>query len=129
MIYVDDAGQRLNVENGLTLSPYRHASGWSVGDGAAIDFVVSNCPDLALVSETPQPSVAGVVITGWHVENGTQVWETRPETAREAITRLEGLETKRRIAEAMPDDAGGTAEGRAWLSANRAAIAALRAGL
>ena len=45
------------------------------------------------------------------------------------IAALEALETKRRIAEAMPDDAGGTAAGRAWLAVNRAEIAALRAGL
>jgi hypothetical protein len=45
------------------------------------------------------------------------------------IERLEAIETKRRIAEAMPDDAGGTPDGRAWLAANRVAIAALRAGL
>jgi hypothetical protein len=45
------------------------------------------------------------------------------------ITCLEALETKRRVAEAMPDDAGGTASGRAWMAANRITIAALRATL
>jgi hypothetical protein len=47
--------------------------------------------------------------------------------AIEQIALLEALETKRRVAEAMPDDAGGTAEGRAWMAANRVAIEALRA--
>lgn len=45
------------------------------------------------------------------------------------ISRLEGLETKRRMAEAAPDDAGGTPDGRAWLKSNRESIAAERAKL
>ena len=39
--------------------------------------------------------------------------------AKDEITRLESQETPRRLAEALPDDAGGSADGRAWLKANR----------
>lgn len=53
----------------------------------------------------------------------------RNATTLAEIERLESLETKRRHAEALPDEAGGTAEGRAWFAANRAAIAALRSAL
>ena len=45
------------------------------------------------------------------------------------INRLEALEIPQRIAEALPDDSGGSAEGRAWFKANRAKIAVERAKL
>ena len=45
------------------------------------------------------------------------------------ITRLEELETPQRHAEALPDDSGGTADGRAWFKANREKIAVERAKL
>jgi hypothetical protein len=45
------------------------------------------------------------------------------------ITRLEELETPQRYAEALPDDSGGTADGRAWFKANREKIAVERAKL
>ena len=47
--------------------------------------------------------------------------------ALQEITRLEQLETPRKLAEALPDDSGGSAEGRAWFKANRAKIAVERA--
>jgi len=43
------------------------------------------------------------------------------------ITRLEELETPQRLADALPDDSGGTADGRAWFKANRGKIAVERA--
>jgi hypothetical protein len=43
--------------------------------------------------------------------------------ALQEITRLEMLETPQRLAEALPDDSGGSADGRAWFKANRAKIA------
>lgn len=49
--------------------------------------------------------------------------------ALQEITRLEQLETPRKLAEALPDDSGGSAEGRAWFKANRAKIAVERAKL
>ena len=45
------------------------------------------------------------------------------------IFRLEELETPQRLAEALPDDSGGSADGRAWFKANRAKIAVERAKL
>jgi hypothetical protein len=45
------------------------------------------------------------------------------------IFRLEELEIPQRLAEALPDDSGGSAEGRAWFKANREKIAVERAKL
>ena len=45
------------------------------------------------------------------------------------ILRLEEVETPRRLAEALSDDCGGTAEGRSWFKANREKIAVERAKL
>ena len=47
--------------------------------------------------------------------------------AENEILRLEELETPQRLAEALPDDSGGSADGRAWFKANRAKIAVERA--
>ena len=49
--------------------------------------------------------------------------------AMQEINRLEALEIPQRIAEALPDDSGGSAEGRAWFKANREKVAAERAKL
>ena len=45
------------------------------------------------------------------------------------ITRLEELEIPQRLAEALPDESGGSAEGRAWFKDNREKIAVERAKL
>ena len=47
--------------------------------------------------------------------------------ATQEIDRLEALETPQRLAEALPDDSGGSAEGRAWFKTNRGKIAVERA--
>jgi len=47
--------------------------------------------------------------------------------AMQEINRLEELENPQRLAEALPDDSGGSAEGRAWFKDNRAKIAVERA--
>ena len=47
--------------------------------------------------------------------------------AKNEILRLEILETPQRLAEALPDDSGGSADGRAWFKDNRAKIAIERA--
>jgi len=49
--------------------------------------------------------------------------------ALQEIDRLEKLEIPQRLAEALPDESGGSAEGRAWFKANRAKIAVERAKL
>ena len=51
------------------------------------------------------------------------------QTILDAILMLELQETPRRLAEALPDDAGGSADGRAWLKANRDKIILERAKL
>ena len=53
---------------------------------------------------------------------------TKSEALQEII-RLEEFETPRRIAEALPDESGGSADGRAWFKANRGKIAVERAKL
>ena len=45
----------------------------------------------------------------------------------EEINRLEELEIPQRLVEALPDDSGGSAEGRAWFKANRGKITVERA--
>jgi len=45
------------------------------------------------------------------------------------INRLEELEIPQRLAEALPDDSGGSADGRAWFKANREKITVERAKL
>ena len=60
-----------------------------------------------------------------------QAWEDG-KTVRNAlaeIQKLESQETPRRLSEALPDDAGGNADGRAWLKANRDKIILERAKL
>ena len=49
--------------------------------------------------------------------------------ATQEINRLEELETPQRLAEALPDESGGSAEGRAWFQTNRGKIAVERAKL
>jgi hypothetical protein len=49
--------------------------------------------------------------------------------ATQEINRLEELETPQRLAEALPDESGGSAEGRAWFKTNRGKIAVERAKL
>ena len=49
--------------------------------------------------------------------------------ALQEIDRLEELQTPQRLAEALPDDSGGSADGRAWFKANRGKIAVEQAKL
>ena len=49
--------------------------------------------------------------------------------ALQEINRLEELETPRRLAEALPDESAGSAEGRTWFKTNRGKIAIERAKL
>ena len=87
------------------------------------------------VDETPDGE--DTVITETEV---TATAKTRAMTEYEKTSRnnnvalheiylLEELETSQRLADALPDDSGGSAEGRAWFKANRAKIAVERAKL
>ena len=53
--------------------------------------------------------------------------ERTNDLAQQEIDRLEQLETPQRYAEALPDDSGGSADGRAWFKDNRAKIDVERA--
>ena len=81
---------------------------------------------------------SGPVISRWESsetqptdEEIASVDDSKPTwfIAKKAIKKLESQETPRRLAEALPDDAGGSAEGRAWLKANRDKIILERAKL
>ena len=62
-------------------------------------------------------------------DTATENSETAKRNAMAEIRKLESQETPRRLAEALPDDAGGSADGRAWLKANRDKIIAERGKL
>ena len=49
--------------------------------------------------------------------------------AENEIFRLEQLQTPQRLADALPDDSGGSADGRAWFKDNRGKITLERAKL
>ena len=59
-------------------------------------------------------------------DTATENSETTKRNAMAEIQKLESQETPRRLSEALPDDAGGSVEGRAWLKANRDKIIAER---
>jgi len=52
-------------------------------------------------------------------DTATENSETAKRNAMAEIQKLESQETPRRLSEALPDDAGGSSDGRAWLKANR----------
>ena len=62
-------------------------------------------------------------------DSSTQTSEETRKGIIKEIVRLESQETPRRLAEALPDEAGGSLAGRQWLKANRDAIATERAKL
>ena len=62
-------------------------------------------------------------------DTATENSETAKRNAMAEIRKLESQGSPRRLSEALPDDAGGSAEGRAWLKANRDKIIAERAKL
>ena len=62
-------------------------------------------------------------------DTATENSVTAKRNAIAEIRKLESQETPRRLAEALPDDAGGNADGRAWLKANRDKIILERAKL
>ena len=138
------------VLNGDMTKLYGNYEQWTAPDGTSYpgNWDKSSFPGFQEVVLTPQPAHDdAVTVTGNAVEmvNGipTVVWQTAPvppkspeELAADAkshilmqIATLEGSITARRWREAGPDDAGGTAEGRAWLKGVSDQIAALRGTL
>ena len=120
---------------------WRNISGLNKSDGD--DAFLKTLGFLPLV-EAPASLGANDVSTGWTTSiTASKVTNTQGKRAmtadektdrtnREAleeINRLEMLETPQRLAEALPDESGGSADGRAWFKANRGKIAVERAKL
>ena len=93
---------------------------------------ISSAPYLFVKTSTlnsaEQQSIIDVVTNAPSAESVEKV-EAPKREALQAIRKLESQESPRRLSEALPDDAGGSAEGRAWLKANRDKIIAERAKL
>ena len=134
-----------HVENGsvtyrgLLPKTWRNISGLNLSDGNDDYLKTLGWVPYVEVSvefdENETPDGEDTVITETEV---TSTQKKRAMTAQEIsdrdsgaalseILRLEELETPRRLAEALSDDCGGSADGRAWFKANRAKIAIERA--
>jgi hypothetical protein len=120
---------------------WRNISGLNKSDGD--DAFLKTLGFLPLV-EVPATLGANDVSTGWTTSitaskvtntEGKRALTADEKTDRtnsealEEINRLEMLETPQRLAEALPDESGGSAEGRTWFKANRGKIAVERAKL
>jgi hypothetical protein len=95
------------IENGVNLGPNETSDGEDVAIGA----------DSVTVTELKRAMTA------------QEISDRDSGAALSEILRLEEVETPRRLAEALSDDCGGTAEGRSWFKANREKIAVERAKL
>ena len=116
--------------SGLNLSAgdddYLKTLGWLPYVEVPVEIGVDETPDGedTVITETEVTSTAK--------KRALTAAEKTDRTNREAlqeIIRLEEFETPRRIAEALPDESGGSADGRAWFKANRGKIAVERAKL
>ena len=116
--------------SGLNLSEgdddYLKTLGWLPYVEVPIEIGVDETPDGedTVITETEVTSTAKKRA----MTDDEKTSRTNSEALVE-ITRLEELETPQRYADALPDDSGGSAEGRAWFKDNRAKIAVERAKL
>ena len=116
--------------SGLNLSEvdddYLKTLGWLPYVEVPIEIGVDETPDGedTVITETEVTSTAKKRA----MTTDEKTDRTNSEASQE-ILRLEELETPRRIAEALPDESGGSADGRAWFKANRGKIAVERAKL
>ena len=116
--------------SGLNLSEgdddYLKTLGWVPYVEVSVDIGVDETSDGedTVITETEVTSTAKKRAMTEDEKTG----RTNSEASNE-ILRLEQLETPQRLAEALPDDSGGSAEGRAWFKDNRAKIAVERAKL
>ena len=116
--------------SGLNLSEgdedYLKTLGWVPYVEVAVEIGVDETPDGedTAITETKVTSTAKK-----RAMTVQEIADRNNGKATEEITRLEELETPQRHAEALPDDSGGTADGRAWFKANREKIAVERAKL
>ena len=116
--------------SGLNLSEgnddYLKTLGWLPYVEVPVEIGVDETPDGedTVITETE--------VTATAKKRALTADEKTSRTSSEAlneILRLEELETPRRIAEALPDDSGGSAEGRTWFKVNRGKIAVEQAKL
>ena len=114
--------------SGLNLSEgnddYLKTLGWVPYVEVSVEFGEDEIPDGedTVITETEVTSTAKKrAMTDAEKTDRTNI------EAENEIFRLEELETPQRLAEALPDDSGGTADGRAWFKDNRAKIAVERA--
>jgi len=136
--YVEDG---VVTYRGLLPKTWRNISGLNLSDGNDDYLKTLGWVPYVEVSvefdENETPDGEDTVITETEV---TSTQKKRAMTAQEIsdrdsgaalseILRLEELETPRRLAEALSDDCGGTAEGRSWFKDNRDKIAVERAKL
>jgi hypothetical protein len=116
--------------SGLNLSvgddDYLKTLGWLPYVEVSVEIGVDETPDGedTVVTETEVTSTAKKRA----MTDAEKTDRTNNEALNE-IFRLEELEIPQRLAEALPDDSGGTADGRAWFKANRGKIAVERAKL
>ena len=114
--------------SGLNLSEgnddYLKTLGWLPYVEVSVQIGVDEVPDGedTVVTETKVTSTAKKRA----MTEDEKTSRTNSEALSE-ILRLEEFETPRRIAEALPDGSGGSADGRAWFKANRGKIAVERA--
>ena len=116
--------------SGLNLSEgddsYLKTLGWVPYVEVSVEIGVDETPDGedTVITETEVTSTAKKRA----MTDAEKTDRTNSEALNE-ILRLEMLEIPQRLAEALPDDSGGSADGRAWFKANRAKIAVERAKL
>jgi len=116
--------------SGLNLSEgddaYLKTLGWLPYAEVAVEIGVDETSDgeNTVITETEVTSTAKKRA----MTEDEKTSRTNGEALNEII-RLEEFETPRRIAEALPDESGGSADGRAWFKANRGKIAVERAKL
>jgi len=116
--------------SGLNLSEgdddYLKTLGWFPYVEVAVDIGVDEIADGedSVITETEVTSTAKK-----RAMTEDEKTSRNNSVALQEIDRLEELENPQRLAEALPDDSGGSAEGRAWFKDNRAKIAVERAKL
>ena len=116
--------------SGLNLSEgdddYLKTLGWVPYVEVSVEFGADETPDGedTAITETKVTATAKKRA----MTDAEKTHRTTGEALQE-IDRLEQLETPQRLADALPDDSGGSADGRAWFKANRAKIAVERAKL
>ena len=116
--------------SGLNLSEgdddYLKTLGWLPYVEVSVEFDENETPDGedTVITETEVTSTQKK-----RAMTAQEISDRDSGAALSEILRLEELETPRRLAEALSDDCGGTAEGRSWFKDNRDKIAVERAKL